>query len=71
MCVWTAPGGSWWTATYTGRDYAEYSRLPLYEAVSDVPSITVNQDMSQEQAVIELQSLYAVTPMTGTTCWPC
>lgn len=49
-------------STYTGRDYAIYSRLPLYEAVSDVPSITVNQEMSQEQAVVELQSLYAVTP---------
>lgn len=49
-------------STYTGRDYAVYSRLPLYEAVSDVPSITVNQEMSQEQAVVELQSLYAVTP---------
>lgn len=48
--------------TYTHRDYAEYSRLPLYEAVSDVPSITVNQEMSQERAVVELQSLYAVTP---------
>lgn len=49
-------------STYTGRDYAQYSRLPLYEAVSDVPSITVNQEMSHEQAVVELQSLYAVTP---------
>ena len=48
-------------STYTGRDYAIYSRLPLYEAVSDVPSISVNQYMSQEHAVIELQSLYAVT----------
>lgn len=48
-------------STYTGRDYAVYSRLPLYEAVSDVPSITVNQEMSQERAVVELQSLYAVT----------
>lgn len=48
-------------STYTGRDYAQYSRLPLYEAVSDVPDITVNQEMSQEQAVVELQSLYAVT----------
>lgn len=48
--------------TYTHRDYAEYSRLPLYEAASDVPSITVNQEMSQERAVVELQSLYAVTP---------
>ena len=47
--------------TYTHKEYAEFSRLPLYEAVSDVPSITVNQEMSQEQAVVELQSLYAVT----------
>ena len=49
-------------STYTGRDYAIYSRLPLYEAVSDVPGITVNQEMSQELAIVELQSLYAVTP---------
>ena len=48
-------------STYTGRDYAAYSRLPLYEAVSDVPYITTNKSMSQEQAVVELQSLYAVT----------
>lgn len=48
-------------STYTGRDYAQYSRLPLYGAVSDVPSITTNQSMSQEKAVVELQSLYAVT----------
>ena len=49
-------------STYTGRDYAQYSRLPLYEAVSDVPGITTNQSMTQEQAIVELQSLYAVTP---------
>ena len=48
-------------STYTGRDYTQYSRLPLYEAVSDVPRITTDQSMSQEQAVVELQSLYAVT----------
>lgn len=47
--------------TYTHKEYAEFSRLPLYEAVSDVPSISVNQYMSQEHAIIELQSLYAVT----------
>lgn len=33
----------------------------LAEAVSDVPRITTDQSMSQEQAVVELQSLYAVT----------
>lgn len=48
-------------STYTGRDYAIYSRLPLYEAVSDVPSISVNQSISQEKAIVELQSLYAIT----------
>lgn len=48
-------------STYTGRDYAFYSRLPLYEAFSDVPSISVNQSISQEKAIVELQSLYAVT----------
>ena len=48
--------------TYTHRDYAEYSRLPLYEAVTDVPRISINQSISQERAVVELQSLYAVTP---------
>lgn len=48
-------------STYTGRDYAQFSRLPLYEAVSDVPGISVNQSISQERAIVELQSLYAVT----------
>lgn len=48
--------------TYTHKEYAEFSRLPLYEAVSDVPSISVNQSISQERAIVELQSLYAVTP---------
>ena len=47
--------------TYTHKEYAEFRRLPLYEAVSDVPSISVNQYISQEKAVVELQSLYAVT----------
>lgn len=37
--------------TYTHRDYAEYSRLPLYEAVTDVPSISINQSISQEVSV--------------------
>ena len=47
-------------SAYTGRDYAQYSRLPLYEAVSDVPHITTDQSMTQDRAVVELQSLYAV-----------
>lgn len=48
--------------TYMHKEYAEFSRLPLYEAVSDVPSISVNQSISREKAIVELQSLYAVTP---------
>ena len=48
--------------TYTHKEYAEFSRLPLYEAVSDVPNISVNQSIRLERAIVELQSLYAVTP---------
>lgn len=48
--------------TYTHKEYVEFSRLPLYEAMSDVPSISVDQSISQERAIVELQSLYAVTP---------
>ena len=33
----------------------------LYEAMSDVPGVTIGRSMSQEQAIVELQSLYAVT----------
>ena len=47
--------------TYTHNEYAAFSRPPLYEAVSDVPSISVKQYMTQEHAVIEQQSLNAVT----------
>lgn len=47
--------------TYTHKEYAEFSRLPLYEAVSDVPGISVNESISQERAIVELQSLYAIT----------
>ena len=47
--------------TYTRREYATFSRLPLYEAVTYVPSISVNESISQERAVVELQSLYATT----------
>lgn len=39
-----------------------HDRATLYAAKSDVPSITFNSAMSQERAVVELQSLYAVTP---------
>lgn len=37
------------------------NKKSVLEMASDVPSISVNQYMSQEHAVIELQSLYAVT----------
>lgn len=48
--------------TYTGAEGAAFTRAPLYEAVTDVPSISINQSISQERAVVELQSLYAITP---------
>lgn len=49
-------------STFTGTQYAKFSRAPLYEAVTDVPNITTNNTMSQERAIIELQSLYGATP---------
>ena len=51
------------TTTYNGGELRNpYQRFPLYEAVSDVPVVTIGYSMSQEQAIVELQSLYAVTP---------
>lgn len=51
------------TTTYNGGELRNpYQRFPLYEAVSDVPGVTIGHSMSQEQAIVELQSLYAVTP---------
>lgn len=51
------------TTTYNGGELRNpYQRFPLYEAVSDVPGVTIGNLMSQEQAIVELQSLYAVTP---------
>ena len=51
------------TTTYNGGELRNpYRRFPLYEAVSDVPGVTIGHSMSQEQAIVELQSLYAVTP---------
>ena len=48
--------------TYNGGELRNpYERFPLYEAMSDVPGVTIGRSMSQEQAIIELQSLYAVT----------
>lgn len=47
---------------YTRTRDCALDRATLYKAKSDVPGITVNQDMSQERAIVELQSLYAVTP---------
>lgn len=51
------------TTTYNGGELRNpYQRFPLYEATSDVPGVTIGHSMSQEQAIVELQSLYAVTP---------
>lgn len=40
----------------------DHARAHLYKAKSDVPRITTGTSMSQEKAIIELQSLYEVTP---------
>ena len=47
----------------TREDFAShFERLRLYTAEADVPSITVGNYMDQQQAIIELQSLYNATP---------
>lgn len=54
------------TTTYNGDELRNpYQRFPLYEAVSDVPVVTIGYSMSQEQAIVELQSLYGATPDRG------
>lgn len=51
------------TTTYNNGDLRNpYLRFPLYEAVSDVPGVTIGNLMSQERAIVELQSLYGATP---------
>lgn len=39
-----------------------FDRAKLYYAKTDVPSVTIGAEMSQEQAIVELQSLYGATP---------
>ena len=51
------------TTTYNNGELCNpYLRFPLYEAVSDVPGVTSGNLMSQERAIVELQSLYGATP---------
>ena len=51
------------TTTYNNGELRNpYQRFPLYEAVSDVPGVTIGNLMSQERAIVELQSLYGATP---------
>lgn len=51
------------TTTYNNGELRNpYERFPLYEAMSDVPGVTIGRSMSQEQAIVELQSLYGATP---------
>lgn len=51
------------TTTYNNGELRNpYLRFPLYEAVSDVPGVTIGDLMSQERAIVELQSLYGATP---------
>lgn len=58
----TAPNFVQVDSGYVATKDCAHDRATLYAAKSDVPSITFNSAMSQERAVIELQSLYAVTP---------
>lgn len=51
------------TTTYNNGELRNpYLRFPLYEAGADVPGVTIGNLMSQERAVVELQSLYGATP---------
>lgn len=51
------------TTTYNNGELRNpYLRFLLYEAVSDVPGVTIGNLMSQERAIVELQSLYGATP---------
>lgn len=51
------------TTTYNNGELRNpYLRFPLYEAVSDVPGVAIGNLMSQERAIVELQSLYGATP---------
>lgn len=47
---------------YLGIAGREYERWRLYSAEADVPRITVDNYMDQQQAIIELQSLHNATP---------
>ena len=46
---------------YIATSQEFYDRASLYQAVTDVPSITYGRAMVAERAVIELQSLYEAT----------
>lgn len=50
-----------WTH-YVGIPGREFERWAPYDAVSDVPRLTIGQYMDQQKAIIELQSLYNSTP---------
>lgn len=50
-----------WTH-YLGVIDREFERWRPYEAMADVPRITVGNYMDQQQAIIELQSLHNATP---------
>lgn len=50
-----------WTH-YVGIPGREYERWAPYDAVSDIPRLTIGQYMDQQKAIIELQSLYNSTP---------
>lgn len=46
---------------YITTSHEYYDRASLYQATTDVPSVTYGRAMEAERAVIELQSMYAAT----------
>ncbi len=49
-----------YTSLYNGKA-TEYLRQYFYKAECDVPQVTIGREMSQQQAIIQLQSVYGAT----------
>lgn len=49
------------TSLHDGKG-TSFLRQYFYKAVCDVPRVTIGQEMSQQQAIIQLQSVYGPTP---------
>ena len=50
-----------YTSLYNGKA-TKYLRQYFYKAECDVPQVTIGREMSQQQAIIQLQSVYGPTP---------